>query len=139
MLLPTSKVTVSSFPAKKELRVLIVDDDLDSAEVMRMSITAFCGAETWAASDAKGALEMACELLPAAIVFDVGLPGTNGLTLARWIRADERFDATTLIALTGSDDVRASCFEAGCDHFMLKPANVSKLCRLIELGRTTTG
>ena len=123
-------------PAAKRWKVLIVDDDLDSAEVMRLSIEAFCGAETWAVNDAKSALEMARDLVPDAIVVDVGLPGPDGLTFARWIRAESRFSATTLIALTGWTNIRAACFEAGCDHFLLKPADVSELCALIERGRT---
>jgi CheY-like chemotaxis protein len=115
--------------------VLIVDDDLDSAEVMRMSVAAFCGAETWVANDAKSAIDLARELRPDAIVLDVGLPGTDGITFARWIRADGRFSATTLIAVTGHVGARAACLDAGCDHFMLKPADVSELRGLIERGR----
>lgn len=123
----------------KKLAVLIVDDDGDNAEVMRLAISAYCGADTWAVPDAKTALELARELPHLdAIVLDVGLPETDGLTLARWIRADARFKGTTLIALTGYVGVRTPCLEAGCDYFVLKPADVPDLCRLIELGRTTS-
>lgn len=115
--------------------VLIVDDDADFAEVMRLAIAAYCDAETWVANNAKAGLELAREVLPDAIVVDVGLPGTDGLTLARWIRADGRFSGTSLIALTGYDRLGAACIKAGCDHFLLKPPDVSEICGLIERGR----
>ncbi len=101
-----------------------------------MSVAAYCGVDTWTANDAERALELAREILPDAIILDVRLLGTDGLTFARWIRSDERFNATTVIAVTGYANVGAACLEAGCDDFMLKPPNVADICALIEKGRT---
>jgi CheY-like chemotaxis protein len=68
-----------------------------------------------------------------AFVLDIGLPGMDGYTLARRLRAHPNGSAATLIALTGygSADDRHRGDGAGFDHYLVKPADLGELARLL--------
>ncbi|AKZ63450.1 hypothetical protein F506_12890 [Herbaspirillum hiltneri N3] len=113
-------------------KVLIVDDNPDAAEMMAMLLSSY-GHKVQTAVDAESALRIANEFVPDAILLDIGLPGTDGYTIARILRRDPRFHGATLIALTGygSAGDRERSAQAGFDHHLVKPAPIDQLLALI--------
>jgi CheY-like chemotaxis protein len=112
--------------------VLVVDDDVDSAEMLRM-LLGLMGHEAAIAHDGRAALAVAGEHRPHAILLDISLPDIDGYEVARQIRL--RYGHTMrLIALTGwgLDEDRQRAKDAGFDHFLTKPAPPDALERLLN-------
>ncbi len=108
-------------------RVVVVDDDEDSAELVA-ALLATRGHTARIALSAAAALALLEAEQPDVVVLDVGLPDMDGLALARLIR--ERFGAKLrLVALTGysGESQQAVAREAGVDAFLVKPVRVSQL------------
>ena len=87
------------------------------------------GNEVSVAFDGQEAISFFRQELPSVVLLDIGLPGMDGYTVARTLRADAAVGSFTLIALTGygqPEDIRKS-FEAGFDHHLTKPLDISKL------------
>ena len=118
----------------RDLRVLVVDDNADTREM----ISLFLGAEGARVTVAEHAGE-ALEALEAdrvdVIVCDIGLPGVDGLTLLRSIRAlpPERGGSTPALALTGysEQEMRERVVAAGYQKHVVKPVEPSRLVDLI--------
>ncbi|MHB1424188.1 MAG: response regulator [Gemmataceae bacterium] len=120
-----------SSPAQRR-RVLIVDDNADAARSLRM-LMEIGGHETHLCFDGHSALSAAEKFLPEVILLDIGLPGLDGLEVARRLRAMNLSPRPMLVALTGygqADDVRRS-HEAGFDHHFVKPADPQALTALL--------
>ncbi|MDX9734062.1 MAG: ATP-binding protein [Thermoanaerobaculia bacterium] len=113
-------------------RVLLVEDNADGARSLA-ELLSLDGHEVHVASDGPSGLEAARELLPDAVVLDVGLPGFDGYELARRLRAEPPLANVLLIALSGwaGRDDRTRSLEAGIDHHLVKPAGVSRLAELL--------
>ena len=86
----------------RDLRILIVDDDKDTREMLRFVLEQEGGKVT-AASTVGEALEEYKRLVPNVVVADIGMPGANGYALIALIRALDRQSgrSTPAIALTG--------------------------------------
>ncbi len=114
------------------VRVLVVDDNLDLAELLSEALASE-GFQTAIAHDGNGALASWRTLSPHVGVLDVGLPDLDGYQVAQVVRA-EHGSAATLIAVTGygqpTDRVRA--VGAGFDCHMVKPVNVDELVVLLD-------
>jgi CheY-like chemotaxis protein len=118
-------------------RVLIVDDNRDAAELLALMLMNL-GFACRSAFDGPAALTMAEEFQPNAILLDLGMPGMNGLEVARRLRADKRFQNLLLIALTGWDkeEDRRETRDAGFDHHLAKPVAVDTLLEMLgSIGR----
>jgi len=113
-------------------RLLLVDDNIDSAEVMGELLRAM-GHEVHVAHDAGGAMALAHAQRPDAVILDIGLPNIDGYTLARMMRADPVLAATRLIAHTGygSEQDRQKTADAGFDFHLVKPADFGLLERTL--------
>jgi signal transduction histidine kinase/ActR/RegA family two-component response regulator len=122
----------SAATSRRGLRVLIVDDNVDVAELLSEALN-LEGFETTTAHDAQGALASWRAFAPHAGVLDVGLPDTDGYELARRLRA-EHGRTPTLIAATGygqhSDRLRAA--DAGFDCHLVKPVRVQDIVRELD-------
>src|SRR4029453_1846719 len=115
------------------LRILIVDDNRDSAEMVA-TLLKFTGHETFTANDGLAAGEAAATLDPDVIFLDIGLPGLNGYEAARRIRAQQgEKRRPRLVALTGwgQDEDRRRSEEAGFDAHVVKPVDDAVLRRLL--------
>ena len=82
---------------------------------------------------APEALELAGSFRPAVVFLDLGMPGMDGYEVARRLRQDKGFDKMVLVALTGWGDAsdRARTQDAGFDHHLIKPADLSAVEALL--------
>jgi CheY-like chemotaxis protein len=114
-------------------RILLVDDNIDGAEMLADYLGAL-GYETSTAHDGPGALRAVDVVLPHAAVVDIGLPGMDGYELADELRRRLGDRAPALIALTGyaqaSDRERA--LAAGFRAHFAKPVDLDKLAAAVE-------
>ncbi|TCF96454.1 hypothetical protein BZM26_37560 [Paraburkholderia strydomiana] len=124
-----AKAPVSATP---ELRVLVVDDNIDAAETLS-SILEMWGHEPTVARSAMEALDQLTSVRPQAALLDIGLPGMNGYELARAIRKMPQIESIFLVAVTGYGDAsaRAESMEAGFDQHMTKPVDIGELQSLL--------
>ena len=114
------------------LRILIVDDNADSANSLAMILN-LSGHVAEPVYGAAEALERAAALDPEIVLLDIGLPGMDGYEVARLLR--RRGSSARLVALTGygqPEDVRRAR-DAGFDTHLVKPVDLQHLLR--DLGR----
>jgi CheY-like chemotaxis protein len=119
--------------ASPSRRVMVVDDNKDAAETLGMLLESL-GHEVRVAHDSAQALEAVRGAAQDVFILDIGLPGMDGYTLARHLRAHPNGSAATYIALTGygSTQDRQRGGAAGFDHYLVKPAEFGELMRLLE-------
>jgi PAS domain S-box-containing protein len=113
-------------------RILVVDDNRDSANSMAMMLK-LMGNEVRTAHDGIEAIETAQEFRPKAILMDLGMPRLNGYEATRRIREQPWGRGMLIIALTGwgQEADRSQSQEAGCDGHLVKPVNLSDLESLL--------
>ena len=119
-------------PTSPPRRVLVVDDNSDSAESLAMLLD-LCGNQTHIAYDGVEALQAAATFKPDVMLVDLGLPKLNGYEVARKIRQRPGGDQMLLIALTGwgQDEDRRNSKAAGFDEHLVKPVNYTALTSLL--------
>ena len=115
------------------LRVLVVDDNADSAESLSQ-VMRILGYSVAVAHDGVEAVEMAGNWRPAVALLDIGMPRMSGLEAARAIRSFAGGERFWLIALSGwgQHEDRRKSREAGFDHHFVKPVDVEALIELIR-------
>jgi len=113
-------------------RVLIVDDDADSAELL-VQLFEMRGHEARSVHSAARAISEAAEFLPHVAVLDVGLPDMSGYELAQLLRKCEGLAECRLIAVTGysGDAALARSKMAGFDLHFVKPVDLETLARSV--------
>ena len=109
-------------------RVLIIDDDADSAEALALLAQSW-GHQVAIAHDGPGALALAESFAPESVLVDIGLPGMDGYELARRLREQPRYRDLVLVALTGygREQDRSAAHAAGFDDHLVKPAEIEAL------------
>jgi CheY-like chemotaxis protein len=114
--------------APRPLRVLIADDNRDSAESLGMLLE-MSGHEVYLAHDGLDALAAAAEKLPDIALLDIGMPGMDGYEVAANIRREAWGSNITLIAITGwgQEDNKRLARTAGFDHHLTKPMDSAVL------------
>ncbi len=114
-------------------RVLVVDDNKDSAQTLGMMLQ-IMGNDVRTAHDGLEAVEKAQEYLPKVILLDLGMPKLNGYDVCRRIREQAWGASMVIIALTGwgQAEDRQRTKEAGFDHHLVKPVDVAKLKELLD-------
>jgi two-component system, sensor histidine kinase len=109
-------------------RILIVEDNDDAREMLRIQLTQE-GHEVHEAADGPTGVDMAAAVAPEVVLVDVGLPGLDGYEVARRIRAGSGGRSILLIALTGygqaEDQSRAR--DAGFSLHFTKPVPPERL------------
>ena len=113
-------------------RVLIVDDESDSAETLSLLVEAM-GFEPFNVGDGFRALEAIKSRHPHVVLLDFGLPGISGLEVARRLRM-EVADPPPLVAVTGHGQTsdRQASLDAGFYAHLSKPVDASELQRILE-------
>ena len=120
-------------------RILVVDDNEDSAISMAMLLTGM-GNETRTAHEGLEALEIGATFLPEVILLDIGMPRLNGYETARRIREQpwgKNPDARRGDGV-GPGRRPPALGEAGFDHHVVKPVDPAALSKLLE-GRMPGG
>ncbi|MEV0844963.1 response regulator transcription factor [Streptomyces sp. NPDC049954] len=107
-------------------RILVVDDDPAVREALRRSL-AFEGYGAEVATDGHEALAKADSYRPDLLVLDIQMPGMDGLTAARRLRASG--STTPILMLTARDTVgdRVTGLDAGADDYLVKPFELDEL------------
>ncbi|WP_265593889.1 ATP-binding protein [Haloferula sp. BvORR071] len=110
--------------------VLVVDDNLDAAELLKTALEAR-GISVITASDGLTAVSKAIEFRPRFCICDIGLPGIDGYEVAR--RVLEQSPQTTFIAVSGwgGGQDRSRSQEAGFTHHLVKPVKLDELLSLL--------
>jgi CheY-like chemotaxis protein len=112
----------------RTLRILVVDDYVDGAEMLAEALSD-SGHDTRVAHDAQAALHMAAEFLPDVAFVDIGLPVMDGYELALQLRKLPGLTRLRLLAVTGygrTDDLRRTS-EAGFDGHFVKPVDLAAI------------
>lgn len=119
-------------PNLEQGRVLVVDDNRDAATSLSM-VLQFLGVDVRTAHDGREALEVFHAYQPSVVLLDIGMPGMDGYDVARTIRARFPDRPASIVALTGwgQDEDRRRAQEAGFDHHLVKPVDLSALRSLL--------
>ena len=107
--------------------ILIVDDNPTNLK-LASQVLEVEGYRVDQAADAEQAQELLQHMTPDLILMDIALPGMDGLTLTRKLKADEKLKHVPVIAMTAfamkGDDRKA--LDAGCDGYITKPIDTRK-------------
>ncbi|MBF2047903.1 MAG: response regulator [Elainella sp. C42_A2020_010] len=129
----------SDLPQLYGLHILVVDDEADARELIRM-ILHQCGAEVSVAASASEAMALLDQLQPDLLISDIGMPNEDGYTLIRQLRAEfdsKRLPAVALSAYARVED-RTRALAAGFQLHLAKPVNLPELTAAVAslTGRT---
>jgi len=109
-------------------RVLVVDDNPTNLKLVS-DVLECEGYEIFRATDAEEAQQVIAEHQPTLVLLDIALPGMDGLTLARKLKADAKTKNMVIVALTAfamkGDEQKAR--DAGCDGYITKPIDTRTL------------
>jgi PAS domain S-box-containing protein len=119
-------------PGGGRLRILVVEDNRDAAETLRVWL-GILGHEVEVAHTGPEGVEAARRRPPEVVLCDIGLPGLDGYGVARAIRQDATTAGARLIAITGygSDEDRRRSQDAGFDLHLTKPVDPADLQPLL--------
>lgn len=131
------KQSGAPWPADAPLRVLLVDDNRDSAAGMS-KLLRLSGYHVLTAGNGPTAMELARTERPDVILLDIGLPGMDGYQVAEQIRKEGSRD-TLLVAVSGygQDQDRRRSRDAGFNLHLVKPVDLQQLLSLLENWRPT--
>ena len=126
-------------PGDAALRILVVDDSVDGAEMLAAALSAK-GYKTQVAFDAPAALRIAAEFRPAIAFLDIGLPVMDGYELAARLRGLSELNGIRLFALTGygQESDRQKTRDAGFDHHFVKPIDLEAIEAVLSDGPSGT-
>ncbi len=116
-----------------DARILVVDDDADSLEIVRTYLESR-GYRVTTAADGKEALAMLEDARPDLVLLDVMMPGIDGWEVARTIKDHPEFSATRVVMLTARSDFtdKPRGLRAGADDYIVKPMRLEDLGRKVE-------
>ena len=114
-------------------RILVVDDNHDAAQALRLLLESD-GHEVRLSADGDSGLAMARQYRPDVVLLDIGLPKMNGYEIAKRIRSDPALQGTMLVAVTGYGQMhdRARASACGFHHHLVKPVEFSALQQLLR-------
>jgi two-component system CheB/CheR fusion protein len=120
-------------PPGNPLRILIIEDNRDAADTLRILLE-HARHQVVVAYTGPAGLEAAEQFRPNVVLCDLGLPGMDGLAVARAIRQLPNLEGTRLIAMTGygleSDQQQTR--DAGFEMHLTKPCNPEELLRVLD-------
>jgi CheY-like chemotaxis protein len=130
---PLEAPPASPSRAEKRSRVLVVEDNRDSAEMLRRMLER-TGYQVTVAFTGPEGVEAAQAIVPQVVLCDIGLPGMDGCEVAQALRGNPATSRARLIAVTGygQEDDRRRTREAGFDVHLVKPVDPQEL--LLQIG-----
>jgi CheY-like chemotaxis protein len=119
-------------PATASRRILVVDDDRDEVEMLKMLLDT-TGNPAQYAYDGLEAVKVAEETRPDLILLDIGMPNLNGYETCRRIREQPWGKEMVIVALTGlgHDDDRLKSQQSGFDMHLVKPVDPKLLLTVL--------
>jgi len=123
---------VKSETKNDDLTVLIVEDDRDIREILRITLAA-AGYRVIEAENGLDGLQAARQHEPDAILMDMSMPLMDGCQCTRKIRQNSRLATIPIIACTAYNrwEWRGKAILAGCTDFLPKPVDVPKLLTML--------
>jgi len=116
-----------------EERILIVDDNPTNLKLAAYVLT-LANYQVVTAGEATAALRIVRTEPPALILMDIQMPGMDGLTFTKLLKADPTTRDIVIIALTAyamkGDEEKA--IEAGCEGYVAKPLDTRTLAKVVE-------
>ncbi|MGA7742850.1 MAG: response regulator [Polyangia bacterium] len=113
-------------------RILVIEDNVDTAESLR-EVLLFGGHEVEVAYNGPQGIAKAREFRPDVVLCDIGLPGMDGLDVARAFKSDETLRGSFLVALSGyalPEDLQCAR-AAGFEAHLAKPSSIEQFDRLL--------
>jgi CheY-like chemotaxis protein len=114
-------------------RILVIDDNPTNLK-LASEVLEMAGHVVMTAVDAEDALRLLRDARPDLILMDIALPGMDGLTLTRQLKADPTLKTIPIVALSASamkgDEQKA--LDAGCDGFIVKPIDTRTFATQLE-------
>lgn len=134
--LPAKSIEQPSVAAGAVIRVLLVEDNPDSRDMLQ-TILKLDGFQVEVAKDGQQGLEAILAQRPNVALIDIGLPGLDGYEVARRVRKQLSRSEVHLVALTGYGQAkdREAAFQAGFDEHLVKPVNPMDLARVMSTRR----
>jgi two-component system CheB/CheR fusion protein len=128
-----TEAPTTASPTMSPCRVLVVEDNRDSADSLRMLLE-MMGHPVRVARTGTEGVQVATDWLPEAVICDIGLPEMNGYEVARRLRQQAGMEQALLVALTGYnlEEDRRQSRDAGFDHHLVKPADPEVLRGLLK-------
>lgn len=119
-------------PSEPHLRVLVVDDSIDTALSFAILLKE-SGHDVRTAHDGPTAIREALDYLPDVVFLDIGLPGLSGHEVAKQMRQQPVLKSVVLVALTGygQDADRQTSLEAGFNYHLVKPTGFPEVLRIL--------
>ena len=129
----TGDYALGTIVDNEELRVLVVEDNPDTAESLRR-LLGTCGYKVMVAHSGREGLETARKLVPHIVLCDIGLPDGDGYTVASMLRQTSGTTGARLIAVTGHGEPqhRRRALAAGFDQHLVKPVDPRVLLGELE-------
>ncbi len=109
---------------RSDFKVLIVDDDSMNIDILTDDLEEEYVVDS--AESGEDALELIPGFMPDVVLLDIMMSGIDGYEVCRRIRADDHYDNTKIILISGRamDDERQKGFEVGADDYITKPFDV---------------
>jgi PAS domain S-box-containing protein len=120
-------------PPARGLRVLVIEDNQDSANSLRILLEMY-GHQVVVAYTGLEGVRAAHECRPDVVLCDIGLPGLDGYGVARQLRSNPATATARLIAVTGygSEEDRRRALASGFDFHLTKPADPGRIRQLLQ-------
>jgi CheY-like chemotaxis protein len=131
--LPPSKPELPALAPKRNIRVLVVEDNRDSADSLRRLLE-ICGYTVTVAYSSREGLEAARRAPPDVVLCDIGLPDSDGYALATALRSNPSTSRARLIAVTAykTEEYRQRSREAGFQLHLVKPVSPTTLLQELD-------
>ncbi len=129
----TSTSTPATGSETRKARILVVDDNVDTARGMTRLLKRI-GHDISTAYSGPEAIEVARQHRPEFVLLDIGLPGMTGYEVAARLRQEESCQGAVIIAVSGygQDEDRRRSKESGFDHHLIKPLDHDALLALLS-------
>lgn len=129
--LDNKTVRIAKPSGGREPTVLIADDNDDTREMLH-TLLAQKGYRVIEAADGEQAIEVTSREQPGLVLLDLGLPRMNGLSVIRRLRNELKLLNVPVVVITGYDKHFTTAVAAGCDDYLLKPIDFTRLDAILD-------